>query len=102
MGPPKSMAIQAARARILFAITAVATGIAALAIGPSVAFGCSQSSHCYGTVRWTSTPDYYGGIAALQVARLEQSNMPGGGYRRFRDSGDVGGHERRCLRRVLG
>jgi hypothetical protein len=61
------------------AAVAAATAVvasAALAIGVGPAFGCTQSVHCYGTVRWTNSPDYYGGIAALQVTRLEQSNTP--------------------------
>ena len=55
-------------------VAAATTMLLALGVGP--AFGCSQSSHCYGTVVWTSTPDYYGGLAALQVSRLEQSDTP--------------------------
>jgi hypothetical protein len=49
---------------------------AVMAISVESAFGCTQSADCHGTVRWLSTPDYYGAIAALQVTRLEQSNTP--------------------------
>jgi hypothetical protein len=60
------------------ALAALVAGVAAtvIGIGATPARACTQSSHCYGIVLWTSTPDYYGGIAALQASRLEQSNTP--------------------------
>jgi len=64
------------RRGVIALVAASLAATAALAVAVSPAFGCSQGSHCYGTVRWLSSPDYYGGVAALQVARLEQSNTP--------------------------
>lgn len=61
-------------AAVAAAAAVVATAVLAIGVGP--AYACTQSVHCYGTVRWVNSPDYYGGIASLQVTRLEQSNTP--------------------------
>jgi hypothetical protein len=67
----------AGRDAALVLVTTVAAAVTVLlALSAAPAFGCSQGSHCYGTVRWRFSPNYYGGVAALQVARLEQSDTP--------------------------